>query len=527
MDHLKPARRAYLPRLPAILKEFSKASFHSKEKTGALADAEKVKELFPHSFGKEIVQAKTGEKLASTPLTIGCVLSGGQAAGGHNVISGLFDALTQLHPDSRLLGFLDGPAGIVEGRHKELTQKEIDPFRNEGGFHLIGSGRTKIETPEQLEASLKTCQALSLDGLVVIGGDDSNTNAAVLAEYFAENGCKTSVVGVPKTIDGDLQNEYVDISFGFDSATKVYSELIGNIGKDALSAKKYTHFIKLMGRSASHIALECALKTRPNLTIIAEEVREKKQTLTGLRDEITDLVCARSKAGKEYGVILIPEGLIEFIPEIKSLIEALNHIIPSHPNDPAKHLDSEAKKTFDTLPKEIQDQLLLERDPHGNVQVSKISTEKLLLLLVKEELKNRKEFKGKFSPVEHFFGYEGRSGYPSNFDANYCYSLGHAAVLLLKEKRSGYMAAISKLSLPTEKWEVHGLPITSLMNIEMRHGRPKPVIQKALVDLEGKAFRSFSSARDDWKIEDAYHSSGPTQFFGDPSITDTIPIIIK
>ncbi len=520
-NELQKKRQAYRPVLPEILGDLHGIAW-SKSQSGMSGD--KMKGMFPLTGGGPLLTGQKGGNRSGKPLQIGVVLSGGQAAGGHNVITGLFDALKQLHPQSRVFGFLDGPGGIVSGKYKELTAEFIAPYRNMGGFDMIGSGRTKIETDEQLSASLATVQKMKLDGLVVIGGDDSNTNAAILAEYFLKCGSSTKVIGVPKTIDGDLKNAYVATSFGFDTACKTYSEMIGNIARDAASAKKYYHFIKLMGRSASHIALECALKTQPNLTLIGEEVAAEKKTLAQITSEIADLITKRAEKGKHYGVILIPEGLIEFIPEIGALIKELNQILANHPSaDVAALLTSHSKECFASLPERIREQLLQGRDPHGNVQVSLIETERLLMETVSRELEKRQI---KFSLLQHFFGYEGRAGYPSNFDCNYCYALGHAAALLIDEGATGYMCAISGLARPPAEWGIGGVPLTSLMHIEIRKGKEKPVIEKALVDLKGPAFSRFRQHRERWMSDDMYSFPGPIQFFGDPALTDSVPITI-
>ncbi len=447
--------------------------------------------------------------------------------------SAFFDALKKLNPQSQVFGFLDGPGGIIAGKAKNYPTDLIAPYLNQGGFDMIGSGRTKIETEEQLAASLSVVQSMKLDGLVIIGGDDSNTNAAILAEYFLKHGCTAKVIGVPKTIDGDLKNAYVATSFGFDTACKIYSEIIGNIARDALSAKKYYHFIKLMGRSASHIALECAMATQPNLTLIGEEVAAKKMTLSQITKEIADLVVKRAETGKHYGVILIPEGLIEFIPEISILIKELNQILNAEHTSSAQiasRLTPSSQKCLAALPEKIQRQLLFTRDPHGNVQVSLIETERLLAELVSKELEERKEkgtYKGKFAPLQHFFGYEGRAGFPSHFDSNYCYALGFAATLLIDEGATGYMAFISHLHKPVQEWGMGGVPLTSLLHLEMRKGKEKPVIQKTLVDLKAKPFAYFQEKRDRWKLEDEYRYPGPIQFFGDKKLTDQITLTLS
>ncbi|MFI5333765.1 MAG: diphosphate--fructose-6-phosphate 1-phosphotransferase [Chlamydiales bacterium] len=509
---LERLRRNFRPQVPTLLKEPGSLDFF-KEELLPRPKSEEIKTHFPRTFGQPFLSAQfTTSRKKNSPLRIGALFSGGQASGGHNVLAGLFDALHLLHRDSKLIGFLGGPSGVLEGKHQELTKELLDPYRNMGGFDLIGSGRTKIETLEQLEAARKVVEGLDLDGLVIIGGDDSNTNAAFLAEYFLSKNCRTRVVGVPKTIDGDLKNAYVEISFGFDTATKVYSELIGNIARDAASAAKYYHFIKLMGRTASHITLECALATHPNLAIISEECAEKNKTLHQIVEEIADLICKRAAVNKNFGVILVPEGLLEFLPEIKTLI-----------GEGA----SQNNKLFSELPESIQKQLLLERDPHGNVQVSLIETELLLIELVTKELNDRSkkgDYQGKFAAQSHFFGYEGRAAFPSNFDANYCQALGFSAALLLAHGYTGYMAVVLNLDASVEKWEVGGVPLTHLMHMEMRKGKSKPVVQKALVDLKGSAFMHFAQARERWATDDLYRFPGPIQFFGDPSVTDTLPL---
>ena len=495
------------------------------EKTTAVKDVAEIKERFPHTFGQSVVHSKSGACRPKRVLRVGVVLSGGQAAGGHNVIAGLFDALKSYHHESELHGFLGGPSGIIEGKAKQLAEDEIAHYRNLGGFDLIGSGRTKIETPDQFKQALSETIRRRLDGIVVIGGDDSNTNAALLAEYFLAHDCTAKVIGVPKTIDGDLKNDFVELSFGFDTACRTYAEMIGNIARDALSAKKYVHFVKLMGRSASHIALECALQTHPNLTFISEEVLAKKQTLTQIINEIAGFIQNRSKP---YGVILIPEGLIEFVPEMKQLIAELNELLPKLGKSKekvtaiAEALTQDSRAVFSLLPEEIGRQLLLDRDPHGNVQVSHIQTEKLLSSLVKKQLKDVP-----FQPVHHFFGYEGRSALPSNFDATYCYALGQVAAALIHEGYTGYMSCIRHLTKSPADWGVCGLPITSLMNMEQRSGKEKPVIQKALVDLNGAPFKAFAKNRAHWKKEDHYRYPGPIQFEGDPAVTHQIPLSLS
>ena len=522
---LQQARQAQLPDLPAILKDPTLVNF-TKSPTGA--GQEKIQALFPLIREQTVLSGQKGQKRASKPLQVGVVLSGGQAAGGHNVIIGIHDCLKQLNANSRLFGFLDGPSGIISGKSKELTAEIIAPYRNQGGFDMIGSGRTKIETEEQLSAALSVVQKMKLDALVIIGGDDSNTNAAILAEYFLKHGCSTKAIGVPKTIDGDLKNAYVATSFGFDTAAKTYSEIIGNIARDALSAKKYYHFIKLMGRSASHIALECALATQPNLTLIGEEVAEKKMTLSQIVNTIADLVAKRAETGKNYGVVLIPEGLIEFIPEIGVLIKELNQLLSA--DAPVSEVSSKLSSTIATVLRRSSrahscEQLLKTRDPHGNVQVSLIETERLLIEAVAKELEKRGK-DGKFSSIPHFLGYEGRSGYPSCFDSNYCYALGFTAALLVDEGATGCMAFVSGLEKPVREWGIGGVPLTSLMHLETRKGKEKPVIQKALVDLKGKPFSHFHEQRELWKTQDEYCYPGPIQFFGDKALTDHVPLTL-
>lgn len=482
-----------------------------------------LQEIFPMTSNRSSFKL-VRKSVPSSPLLVGVVFSGGQASGGHNVIAGLWDAVRAIDSSSQLFGFLDGPSGIVEGKYRQLKDSDIDSVRNMGGFDLLGSGRTKIETEDQILSAAKVCKELLLDGLVVIGGDDSNTNAAILAERFLKMGLKTQVIGVPKTIDGDLQSEDIEISFGFDSACKTYSEMIGNIARDAISAKKYYHFIKLMGRSASHITLECALATHPNLAFIGEEKKDLQTTI----QEIADLICLRKEAGKEYGVILIPEGLIEFIPEMRELILELNQIAAKNLSEDAKENLSEKNRIlFETLPEKIQSQLLLDRDPHGNVALSQIETESLLIESVKKELKKRSGYQGKFTPVPHFFGYEGRACFPSNFDANYCYALGRLAALGIRDKASGCICAIEHLTKKAEDWKCKLVPIVHLIHMEERKGVQKPVIRKALVDLKGKAFSQFSKMRNSWKLEDDYQFPGPIQFWGDSDLVDSVPNILR
>lgn len=547
MSPLQKARLTFIPRLPKILEKLKEITFEAAGTAAAVCYSDELKKMFPITFGQPLIAFKSGKGFVDTSArNVGVVFSGGQAAGGHNVITGLFDALKTIHPDSRLIGFLGGPSGIIDGKTCELTSQMLLSFRNQGGFDLIGSGRTKIEKQEQLQASLETVNRLGLDGFVVIGGDDSNTNAAILAEYFKNNGCKTQVIGVPKTIDGDLKNEQIEISFGFDTACKVYSEAIGNILRDCLSAKKYYHFIKLMGRSASHITLECAFQTHPNMVLISEEVAARNMTLRQVTEEIAAMICKRADEGKNYGALLIPEGLIEFIPEVGTLINEINTLLGSDEGHAKKmeqlpsiqekidciyeHLSKASQACFTMLPQNIQSQLLFDRDPHGNVQVSLIATEQLLINSVGQELKKRKaegKYRGSFHPLPHFLGYEGRCSLPSNFDAQYCYSLGMAAALLIQSGLSGYMSVIHHLTRPVEEWTVGGVPLTMMMHMEQRQGRLKPVIQKALVNLSGNAFTRFKKERESWAAEDAYRSPGPIQFFGDRELTDDVPITLR
>jgi len=469
-------------------------------------------------------------------LKVGVILSGGQAPGGHNVIAGLFDGLKAINRESELFGFLGGPSGLTDNKYLLITDAVIDTYRNTGGFDIIGSGRTKLETEEQFDQVAANCDALGITALVIIGGDDSNTNACLLAEYFLKQNIGIRVIGCPKTIDGDLKNEQVEASFGFDTATKVYSELIGNIERDANSAKKYWHFIKLMGRSASHIALECALKTHPNLAIVSEEVRAKNQTLTALSLQIATLVADRAAAGKNFGVVLIPEGLIEFIPEMRTLISELNELLAENAayfetlattDDKLQfvntRLSAASSQAFSSLPEMIQLQLLMDRDPHGNVQVSRIETEKLLVDLVGDRLREWKvkgTFKGKFSTQTHFFGYEGRCAAPSNFDADYCYGLGYTAAALVGAGKTGYMAAVRNLVAPAAEWIAGGIPMTMMMNMERRHGEDRPVLRKALVELDGGPFQKFAAQRDAWALGDLFLYPGPIQYFGPPEVAD-------
>jgi diphosphate-dependent phosphofructokinase len=542
---LQEARYEYKPNLPsALTKPVASITVSLGEATESLADQAELKKLFEHSYGVPIAEITEGDNPDATQkLTVGVVLSGGQAAGGHNVILGLLEGLKAGNAESKLLGFLNGPAGILEDDCIELTPKFVSEFRNTGGFDMIGSGRTKIESEDQFGTALQVCEKRGVNALVIIGGDDSNTNAALLAEYFQAKGSDVRVIGVPKTIDGDLKSSYIEASFGFDTAAKTYSELIGNIARDANSARKYWHFIKLMGRSASHIALECALQTRPNACIISEEVAAKNQTLDQIVDAIVQTVVTRSENGYSYGVVLVPEGLIEAIPEMKSMIGEMNDILANEAQyfetlhtfeEQAswinKKLGRDASYVFSSLPDEIQRQLLMDRDPHGNVQVSRIETEKLLIEMVDTrlgEMRSAGTFTGKFSALQHFFGYEGRCAFPSNFDADYCYSLGYTAFALIANRLTGYMAAVRNLADPHEKWKAAGIPLTMMMNLEQRKGKKKPVIKKALVDLNDKPFREFASNRDAWAVNNDYRYPGSIQYFGPAEVADQPTITLR
>ena len=535
---LQKARAAYAPKLPPALARGAAVRVIEGAPTTAVADVDKIKAIFKTTFSSPVLTFEAADKAAGAkPVTVGVILSGGQAPGGHNVIAGLFDGIKSLNSDSRLIGFLKGPDGLVRDEYMELTPAVIDAYRNTGGFDMIGSGRTKLETDEQFEAARRNCEVLGISALVIIGGDDSNTNACMLAEYFKSHDIPIQVIGCPKTIDGDLKNEWIEASFGFDTACRVYSELIGNIGRDANSAKKYWHFIKLMGRSASHIALECALQTQPNVAIISEEVAAKKMTLAEIVEQIAVVVAARAAAGMNFGVALIPEGLIEFVPEIKVLIAELNDLLAANADkvnamDKAAkvefvkaNLSAELAKVFGSLPAGIQAQLCNDRDPHGNVQVSLIETEKMLAEMVGTRLKQMKAegtYVGKFSTQVHFFGYEGRCAAPSNYDADYCYSLGYNAAALIGAGRTGYMSSVRNTVLPAEKWIAGGIPITMMMNIERRHGHDKPVIRKALVELDGAPFKFFAAHRAEWAKETAYVYPGPIQYFGPTEVCDLV-----
>ena len=528
---LQKARAKYIPKLPKSLEENVKLIIG--EASESIADKEAIKGMFPNTYGLPLVTFEKGKACESKSLNVGVVLSGGQAPGGHNVISGLFDALGKLNNRSKLFGFIGGPDGLLNNSFIELDSAIVSGYRNTGGFDIIGSGRTKIEDEASYEKVIANCLKNNINALVIIGGDDSNTNACVLAEYFKEKKAGIQVIGCPKTIDGDLKNEFIETSFGFDTACKVYSELIGNIQRDANSAKKYWHFIKLMGRSASHISLECALKTQPNIAIISEEIEKYKLTLNKIVGQIAEVVKKRANKGENFGTVLIPEGLVEFMPSIKKLIVELNDILAENPEYYqiatslekrefiTKLLSDESAKVYSSLPASFAKQLTLDRDPHGNVQVSKIETEKLLIDMVADRLAKDKSFQGKFNAQNHFFGYEGRCAAPSNFDADYCYSLGYTAALLINSGKTGYMAFIKNTAESSDNWLAGGVPITMMMNMEKRHGHMKPVIQKALVDLKGKPFLMFRSKRKEWADHTDYIYPGPIQYFGPTEVCDS------
>ncbi|MDE6152025.1 MAG: diphosphate--fructose-6-phosphate 1-phosphotransferase [Prevotella sp.] len=531
---LQIARAAYQPKLPVALRGALKAV--EGEPTQSVADQEEVKKLFPNTYGMPYLRFEPVEgEMKTQQMNVGVILSGGQAPGGHNVISGLFDGIKKMNPENKLYGFLLGPGGLVDHNYMELTPEIIDEYRNTGGFDIIGSGRTKLEKKEQFDKGLEILKELGITALVIIGGDDSNTNACVLAEYYKAINAGVQVIGCPKTIDGDLKNSEIEASFGFDTATKVYSEVIGNIMRDCNSAKKYWHFIKLMGRSASHVTLECALQTHPNVTLIGEEVEAKNQTLDDVVTYIAQVVADRAENGMNYGVVLVPEGLIEFIPAIKKLIAELNDLIAANqaefdkitPNEKiafiAEHLSADNAAIFNSLPVGVSRQLALERDPHGNVQVSLIETEQLLadMVAVKlEEWKKEGKYNGKFSTQHHFFGYEGRCAAPSNWDADYCYSLGFNASMLIAAGKTGYMSSVKNTFRPADEWIAGGIPITMMMNMEKRNGEMKPVIRKALVELDGKPFNAFVAKREEWAKNTCFVYPGPIQYFGPAEVCD-------
>ena len=540
LSPLQLARYQYNPKLPGMLRGgISQISVKNGEATQSVADQEKIQALFPNTYGKNEITFQTGENTASAKKqVVGVILSGGQAPGGHNVICGLYDALKALSPENVLIGFKGGPSGLLDNDFIIFDDEYINQYRNTGGFDIIGSGRTKLETQEQFAIVVENCKRNGVNAIVIIGGDDSNTNAAVLAEYCAANNTGIQVIGCPKTIDGDLKNEDIECSFGFDTATKTYSEIIGNIERDANSAKKYWHFVKVMGRSASHVALECALQTQPNICLIGEEVASKKMSLAAIADYIADSVAARAAKGWNFGVAIIPEGIVEFVPEFSVLIAEINELLAGSKADAFNALPTWSDKyafiknglteesfaVFAILPENIQQQLFLERDPHGNVQVSLIESEKLFSALVKDNLAARKKnstYKGKFSALHHFLGYEGRCAFPSNFDADYCYSLGYNAAMLIQYGYTGYLSKVSNLQAPAEEWVAGGMPITKMMNIERRHGADKPVIRKALVELEGAPFKFFAANREKWAVETCFIYPGAIQYFGPSEVCDT------
>ena len=539
LSPLQMARYQYNPKLPGMLRNgIAEISVRNGGATESVADQEKIQALFPNTYGKnEIIFEKGTNTSEAKKQVVGVILSGGQAPGGHNVVCGLYDALKATNPENVLIGFKGGPSGLLDNDFIVFDDEYINQFRNTGGFDIIGSGRTKLETQEQFAIVVENCKTHGVNALVIIGGDDSNTNAAVLAEYCAAHNTGIQVIGCPKTIDGDLKNEDIECSFGFDTATKTYSEIIGNIERDANSAKKYWHFIKVMGRSASHVALECALQTQPNICLIGEEVAAKKMSLASIADYIADSVAARAAKGWNFGVAIIPEGIVEFVPEFSVLIAEINELLAGAKADAFNALPTWAEKyafieagltkesmaVFAILPQNIQQQLFLERDPHGNVQVSLIESEKLFSALVKDNLAARKKegtYSGKFSALHHFLGYEGRCAFPSNFDADYCYSLGYNAAMLIQYGYTGYLSKVSNLSKPAEEWVAGGMPITKMMNIERRHGADKPVIRKALVELEGAPFKFFAEHRAEWAVETCFTYPGAIQYFGPTEVCD-------
>lgn len=539
---LQIARASYVPKMPSVLAGSVKPV--EGESTTSVKDQDDIQKLFPNIYGMPIITFEKSEEdnKSAQPINVGVILSGGQAPGGHNVIAGIFDGIKRLHPESKLYGFILGPAGLINHKYKELTSEIIDEYRNTGGFDIIGSGRDKLEEKEQFDKGLEILKELDIKALVIIGGDDSNTNAAILAEYYSSINAGVQVVGCPKTIDGDLKNEQIETSFGFDTACKVYSEVIGNIQRDCNSARKYWHFIKLMGRSASHIALETALQTQPNMCIISEEVEAKQQSLDELIEEIATVVAKRSEMGMDFGTILIPEGLIEFIPAMKSLIAELNDFLAHNQEEfdlvrrSAKReyiiskLSKDNSEIYASLPETVARQLTLDRDPHGNVQVSLIETEKLLGEMVKTKLdkwKKEGKYNGKFATITHFFGYEGRCAAPSNYDADYTYSLGFTASLLIASGKTGYMSSVRNTTATAGEWIPGGIPITMMMNMERRHGIMKPVIQKALVDLDGKPFKFFAENREKWSYETAFIYPGPIQYFGPAEVCDQPSITLS
>ena len=545
ISSLQSARYEYAPKLPAMLRNgIADICVNEGAETQSVADQEKIKALFPNTYGKKEITFQKGQNTSEAKKQIvGVILSGGQAPGGHNVVCGLYDALKATNKDNELYGFKGGPSGLLEDDYIVFDDEYINQFRNTGGFDIIGSGRTKLETNEQFAVVAEVCKKHGITAVVIIGGDDSNTNAAVLAEYFAANNTGVQVIGCPKTIDGDLKNEDIECSFGFDTATKTYSEIIGNIERDANSAKKYWHFVKVMGRSASHVALECALQTQPNVCLVSEEVAEKKMSLAQITDYIADSVAARAAKGMNFGVAIIPEGVVEFVPEFSVLIQEINELLAGSKADEFNALGTWAEKyafiesgltkesmeVFAILPEAIQQQLFLERDPHGNVQVSLIESEKLFSALVKDNLAARKAagtYNGKFGALHHFLGYEGRCAFPSNFDSDYCYSLGYNAFMLIQYGYNGYLSKISNLSAPASEWVAGGMPITKMMNIERRHGEDKPVIKKALVELDGAPFKFFEAHRAEWAENTCFVYPGAIQYYGPTEVCDATTITL-
>ena len=530
---LQIARAAYQPKLPKALQGAVKVKEGAP--TQSVDNQEEIKKLFPNTYGMPVVEFVPSDEANTKKINVGVILSGGQAPGGHNVITGLFDQLKKLNPDNRLYGFILGPGGLVDHNYKELTKEVIDEYRNTGGFDMIGSGRTKLEEEDQFEKGIEIIRELDIKAIVIIGGDDSNTNACVLAEYYAAKKYGVQVIGCPKTIDGDLKNTQIETSFGFDTATKTYSELIGNIERDCNSARKYWHFIKVMGRSASHIALECALQCQPKVCLVSEEVESKDMTLNQIVENLCEVIARRAEDGNNFGTVIVPEGLIEFIPAIGRLIQELNDLLAAH-GDEYKDLDKDAQReyimahlsaenasTFATLPEGVASQLSLDRDPHGNVQVSLIETEKLLSDMCEAKLaqwKDEGKYTGKFSALHHFFGYEGRCAIPSNFDADYCYALGSSAVQLIANGKTGYMAIVKNTTAPADEWIAGGVPITMMMNMERRNGEMKPVIRKALVELDGEPFKAFVAMRDEWARKTCYVYPGPIQYWGPTEVCD-------
>jgi len=545
LSPLQTARYEYAPKLPGMLRNgIADICVNEGAETQSVADQEKIAALFPNTYGKKEITFEKGQN-TSAPKThkVGVILSGGQAPGGHNVVCGLYDALKATNPENELYGFKGGPSGLIEDDYIIMTDEYINQYRNTGGFDIIGSGRTKLETNEQFAIVAEVCKKHDITAIVIIGGDDSNTNAAILAEYMAANNTGVQVIGCPKTIDGDLKNEDIECSFGFDTATKTYSEIIGNIERDANSAKKYWHFIKVMGRSASHVALECALETQPNICLISEEVAAKKMSLSAIADYIADAVAARAAKGMNFGVAIIPEGVVEFVPEFSVLIAEINELLAGSKADAFNALPTwadkyafieagltkESMEVFAILPQTIQQQLFLERDPHGNVQVSLIESEKLFSALVADKLAARKEagtYNGKFGALHHFLGYEGRCAFPSNFDSDYCYSLGYNAFMLIQYGYTGYLSKISNLSQPANEWVAGGMPITKMMNIERRHGEDKPVIKKALVELDGAPFKYFEAHREEWAENTCFVYPGAIQYYGPTEVCDITTVTL-